>query len=54
MYFRIPGGSVDLKTLEQISQITGGKNFYASNEEALKKVLTDIERMEKKHKLKEV
>ena len=46
-YQRIPGGSVDLQTLEKIAETTGGKSFYASNEEALKRVLSDIQGMEK-------
>ncbi len=46
-YQRIPGGSVDLETLEKISKITGGKSFYAGNEAALEEVLNEIQQLEK-------
>jgi len=46
-YQRIPGGSVDLETLEKISKITGGKSFYAGNENALGVVLEEIQNLEK-------
>lgn len=46
-YQRIPGGSVDLETLEKISNITGGKSFYASDENALADVLEEIQKLEK-------
>jgi Ca-activated chloride channel family protein len=46
-YQNIPGGSYDLKTLQEISRITGGKSFVAQNETALKKVLSEIEKLEK-------
>lgn len=46
-YQRIPGGSVDLDTLDQIAEITKGKSFYASNENALKDVMDEIQKLEK-------
>ena len=46
-YQRIPGGNIDLETLEKISNITEGKSFYAENESALKEVLNTIQQMEK-------
>jgi Ca-activated chloride channel family protein len=44
---RIPGGSVDLETLDKISKTTGGKSFYASDENALAEVLNEIQNLEK-------
>ncbi len=46
-YQRIPGGSVDLETLDKIAEITKGKSFYASNENALQDVLDEIQKLEK-------
>jgi len=46
-FVKIPGGSVDLKTLEQISQTTGGKSYKADDNQGLQKVLEDINRLEK-------
>jgi Ca-activated chloride channel family protein len=46
-YQLMPGGSVDLKTLDEISKITGGKSFYAGNEKALTEVLSEIQKLEK-------
>ena len=46
-YQRIPGGSVDLETLDKIAEITKGKSFYASNENALQDVLEEIQKLEK-------
>jgi len=46
-YQNIPGGSYDLKTLQEISRITGGQSFVAQNEKALKNVLVEIEKLEK-------
>lgn len=43
----IPGGSIDLKTLEQISKITNGKTYLARNEKALREVLSDIGKLER-------
>lgn len=44
---RIPGGSVDVKTLEEIAKTTGGKHFYAQNSSGLKLVLEEIQNLEK-------
>jgi Ca-activated chloride channel family protein len=46
-YQRIPGGSVDLETLDKIANITGGKSFYANDENALSDVLAEIQKLEK-------
>lgn len=46
-YQRIPGGSVDLETLDKIANITGGKSFYANDENALSDVLSEIQKLEK-------
>ena len=47
VYQRLPGGSIDLKTLKEISAITGGKSFYAASETALMQVLSEIQQLEK-------
>lgn len=46
-YQRIPGGSIDMKTLESISQLTGGKTFRAKDDNSLKDILGEIEKLEK-------
>ena len=46
-YQLIPGGSIDYKTLKEISDLTGGKFDPAKSEEALKEILTDIQKLEK-------
>lgn len=46
-YQNIPGGSIDIKTLDEIAETTGGKSYVAQDDEALRNVLTDIERLEK-------
>ena len=46
-YQRIPGGSVDLETLDMIAEKTGGKSYYASDEGALSQVLSEIQELEK-------
>lgn len=46
-YQLIPGGSIDYKTLKEISDLTGGKFYPAKSEEALKEILTDIQKLEK-------
>jgi Ca-activated chloride channel family protein len=46
-YQRIPGGSVDLETLDMIANKTGGKSYYASDESALAEVLSEIQNLEK-------
>ncbi|MDD0854615.1 VWA domain-containing protein [Halobacteriovorax sp. GB3] len=47
-YQKIPGGSVDFETLQKIAEITGGKDFIAGNSEALREVLAEIEKLERK------
>ncbi len=44
---RIPGGSIDLKTLKQISSMTNAKSFKATNRESLKEILYEIEKLER-------
>ena len=46
-YQAIPGGSIDLKTLEEISKMTGGKSFMADSENSLKDILKEIQGLEK-------
>ena len=46
-YQKIPGGSVDLETLEKISKITNGKSFFANDSSALKRIFDEIQRLEK-------
>lgn len=46
-YQNIPGGSIDIKTLKDISDLTGGKTYMADSEESLKDILTDIQSLEK-------
>jgi Ca-activated chloride channel family protein len=46
-YQLIPGGSIDYKTLKEISDLTGGKFYPATDEEALERVLSDIDKLEK-------
>ncbi len=46
-YQNIPGGSIDFKTLKEISDITGAKAYLAQSEESLKDVLLEIEKLER-------
>lgn len=46
-YQLIPGGSIDYKTLKEISDLTGGKFYPAKSEKALKEILSDIQELEK-------
>lgn len=46
-YQNIPGGSIDTKTLKEISDLTGGKTYMADSEESLKEILDDIQQLEK-------
>lgn len=46
-YQLIPGGSIDYKTLQEISALTGGKFYPAKSEKALKEILDDIQNLEK-------
>jgi len=43
----IPGGGIDLEILKKISNLTKGKSFQATDERALKNVLSEIESLEK-------
>jgi Ca-activated chloride channel family protein len=46
-YQLIPGGSIDYKTLKEISDLTGGKFYPAKTEGSLKEILDDIQKLEK-------
>lgn len=46
-YQLIPGGSIDYKTLKEISDITGGKFYPAKSDSGLKEILDDIQKLEK-------
>jgi Ca-activated chloride channel family protein len=46
-YQVIPGGSVDAKGLKEIADMTHGKAYMANNNNALKNVLEDINKMER-------
>jgi Ca-activated chloride channel family protein len=46
-YQMIPGGSVDEKGLKEISAMTNGKSFMASNNKALQNVLYEINKLER-------
>lgn len=46
-YQAIPGGSIDLKTLQDISDLTGGKSYLAESEGSLSEVLSEIQKLEK-------
>lgn len=46
-YQTIPGGSIDVKTLQDIARITGGKSYVARDVGALTDVLDEIERLER-------
>jgi Ca-activated chloride channel family protein len=46
-YQLIPGGSIDYKVLREISEMTGGKFYPAKSDEALKLILSDIQKLEK-------
>ncbi len=46
-YQNIPGGSIDLGTLQEISKITNGKSYMANSEDSLKEILSDIQKLEK-------
>jgi len=43
----IPGGSIDVKTLKGISELTGGKMYLAGSEGNLKEILDEIQDLEK-------
>ncbi len=44
---RIPGGSFDFKTLKKISDLTGAKSFKAQDKSALKRILSEIDKLER-------
>lgn len=46
-YQLIPGGSIDYKTLKEISDLTGGKFYPATDEAALSRVFADIDKLER-------
>lgn len=46
-YQVIPGGSYDLKTMKEVSDLTGGKTYMAQSSEALEEILSDIQKLEK-------
>ncbi len=46
-YQLIPGGSIDYKTLKEISELTGGKFYPAKSEKGLEQILQDIQNLEK-------
>lgn len=46
-YQNMPGGAIDVETLQKISEKTGGKTYMASSEESLNEILTDIQQLEK-------
>lgn len=46
-YQNIPGGSIDLKTLNEISEMTGGRSYMAGSENSLEEILEDIQKLEK-------
>lgn len=51
-YQTIPGGSIDVKTMKEISEMTGGKSYLAKNNDTLKKVLDEINRLERTEVIK--
>ena len=46
-YQTIPGGSFDLKTMQEISDMTGGKSYMAQSKESLEEILGEIQELEK-------
>jgi Ca-activated chloride channel homolog len=46
-YQNIPGGSIDFETLKEISDLTGGKMYKADSSDNLRKILDDINKLEK-------
>lgn len=46
-YQLIPGGSIDYKVLKEMAALTGGKFYPATNEEALRNIFTDINKLER-------
>lgn len=46
-YQMIPGGSVDVKGLQEIASMTKGKSYMANNNKALQNVLSEINKLER-------
>ncbi len=46
-YQTIPGGSFDLETMQEISDLTNGKSYMAESEESLKEILDEIQNLRK-------
>ena len=46
-YQNIPGGSIDMKTLNEISKITDAKSYIAKDSSSLKNILQEIRKLEK-------
>lgn len=46
-YQNIPGGSIDMKTLNKISKITNAKSYIAKDSSSLENILREIRRLEK-------
>lgn len=46
-YQLIPGGSIDYKVLKEIADLTGAKFYPAKSDNALKEILSDIQKLEK-------
>lgn len=47
-YQNMPGQSMDFETLEKIAAVSGGKDFVASDNDSLKSVLSEINKLERK------
>ncbi len=45
--FNIPGGSIDIKNLQEISSITNAKNYIAKDERSLSDIMSQIDKMER-------
>ncbi len=52
IYQSIPGGSIDVKTMTEISQMTGAKMYLAKSNKALMNVLSEIGKLEKTEVIK--
>jgi Ca-activated chloride channel homolog len=46
-YQVIPGGSIDYKSLQEISKLTGGKFYPAKDSEGLTRIMSDINQLER-------
>ncbi|WP_412470437.1 MULTISPECIES: VWA domain-containing protein [unclassified Halobacteriovorax] len=47
-YQNMPGQSMDFETLQKIAEMSGGKDFVASDNESLNEVLSEINKLERK------